>query len=175
MIDPEVARLRQLRNEALLVRELARTFDASAEADDAPACAHVAGASWRIARVVSGRLRSHPYAEYQRDASVWAQLLHRLHARCVALTCRTREQRLGALRGRLTRLARRLDDAIVLAWTSEFSEALGRSRGEVRGLIGALGQPAGQGVVPAVRAARRPLAGGLGAAALDADWPYLAL
>ncbi len=69
MIDPEVARLRRLRSEALLVREVARTLASTPWAAKESLLDRTACASWRIARIVSGRLRSHPYAHPQEPAA----------------------------------------------------------------------------------------------------------
>ena len=80
MIDPEVARLRRLRGEALLVREIARMFESSQWAANESLLDRSACASWRIARVVSGRLRGHPYAEYQKDAGAASRVAARHHS-----------------------------------------------------------------------------------------------
>src|SRR5271165_7057939 len=70
MNDPEVARLRRLRLAALRVRALAIAHGATRTAAKEPLFSRMACATWRIARVASGRLRAHPYARYQKDPSV---------------------------------------------------------------------------------------------------------
>jgi hypothetical protein len=179
MIDPEVARLRRLRSEALLVREVARTLASTPWAAKESLLDRTACASWRIARIVSGRLRSHPYAAYQKDAGAAARLADRLHASYLALTHKNRLRALRALQQHVNTLGRRLDDAIALAWSSDFSEALSRSQFEIKALGAAIASQTLSGVPqerPAGRAPARTdgMAGNLGAA-LEGDWPYLAL
>ncbi len=177
MIDPEVARLRRLRGEALLVREIARKFEATPWARNEPLLSRGACASWRIARVVSGRLRGHPYSEYQRDVSLASRISHHLHAHFLSLAGKDRVRALKALEVHVTALARQLEDAIALAWSSDFSEALSRSHAEIKTVGAALAQETRSGGAherPAIRTARSErVVGDLGAA-LDGGWPYLA-
>ncbi|MGD0492570.1 MAG: hypothetical protein ABSC32_13570 [Steroidobacteraceae bacterium] len=182
MIDPEVARLRRLRGEALLVREIARAFESTQWAADESLPARSACAGWRIARVVSGRLKSHPYAEYQKDAGVAAHVRSRMHAYVLALTRNNRAQGLKTLEAHVNALGRQLNDAIALAWSSDFSEALSRSQSEIKDLGAALARETRSGEVlgrPGVRPSRPEQAVGNLAvgnlAAIDGDWPYLAL
>src|SRR5271165_4116909 len=67
MNDPEVVRLRRLRQTALRMRALAFAFSVTRMGKQDPSFQRVAQASWRVARAVTGRLRSHPYVSYQRD------------------------------------------------------------------------------------------------------------
>ncbi len=178
MIDPEVARLRRLRSEALLVREIARTFESSQWAANESLLDRSACAGWRIARVVSGRLRGHPYAQYQRHASAASRTGNRLHAYYLALTHENRVPALQALEEHVTSLGKQLDDAISLAWSSDFTEALSRAQLEIKALGAALAQETRSGRTQE-RLAVRPssaerMVGDLGPA-LEGDWPYLAL
>jgi hypothetical protein len=79
MNDPEVARLRRLRSEALRVREVALALGSTESLDkrllDRGACT-----AWRIARVVSGKLKAHPYLRYQKGVSVGSLVTNRLFA-----------------------------------------------------------------------------------------------
>ena len=68
MIDAEVARLRKLRNMALRVRAVAELFSADPGMGH-PTIAPSALIAWRVARVVSGRLRAHPNLAIQQDPS----------------------------------------------------------------------------------------------------------
>ncbi len=177
MIDPEVARLRRLRSEALLVREIARTFESSQWAANESLLDRSACASWRIARVVSGRLRGHPYPEYQKDAGAATRAANRLHASCLALINKGRLSALKVLEAHVASLARQVEDCISLAWSSDFSEAMARSQFEIKSVAAALAVETCNGGV-ATRPALRPsrvegVAGELGAA-LEGDWPYLA-
>src|ERR1039458_3829146 len=74
MIDPDVSRLRRLRAAALRVRAIARALSSRPYALNDFLLGRGAGASWRIARAVSGRLKAHPYASYQQDAGFGQQL-----------------------------------------------------------------------------------------------------
>jgi hypothetical protein len=176
MIDPEVARLRRLRTEALLVREIARTFESSRWAANESLLDRSACASWRVARVISGRLKGHPYADYQRDAGVASRARNRVHAYFLALTNKDRVRALKALEARVDGLGHQLDDAIALAWSSDFSAALSRSQSEIRMLGAALAEEACSREVPerAVQGPSRPeqVVDNLGS--LEGDWPYLA-
>jgi hypothetical protein len=177
MIDPEVARLRRLRSEALLVREIARTFESSQWAANESLLDRSACASWRIARVISGRLRGHPYAEYQKDAGAAARATNRLHASCLALINKGRLSALKVLEAHVARLSRHLEDCISLTWSSDFSAALVRSHFEIKAVAAALALETRNVVVtdrPALRPSRpEGVVGELGAA-LEGDWPYLA-
>jgi hypothetical protein len=178
MIDPEVARLRRLRSEALLVREIARTFESTQWAANESLLDRSACASWRISRVVSGRLRGHPYAEYQKDASAASRAANRLQAFCLALINTNRLSALKVLETHVAALARQLEDAISLAWSSDFSDALGRSQFEIKSLSAALTAETRSGGAEerqALRPARSAegVVGEIGAA-LEGDWPYLA-
>jgi hypothetical protein len=177
MIDPEVARLRRLRSEALLVREIARTFESSQWAANESLLDRSACASWRIARVISGRLRGHPYAEYQKDAGAATRATNRLHASCLALINKGRLSALKVLAGHVAGLSRQLEDCISLAWSSEFSEALARSQFEIKAVAAALALETRNGGVeerPVLRPCRSEGMGGELGAALEGDWPYLA-
>lgn len=172
MIDPEVARLRRLRAEALLVREIARMLAGRAVRPER-LLERAAGASWRIVRIVSGRLRGHPYVDYQSDAGLAVRLRNALWARAIAWIKRERPAR-AALESRLSELSRRLDDAVALSWSSEFSEALARAQHEIKGLLPPPAREAGNGAAElALRSAAARPAGNL-ARALEGDWPYLA-
>jgi hypothetical protein len=176
MVDSEVARLRRLRSEALLVREIARTFESSRWAANEPLLDTGACASWRIARVISGRLKGHPYTEYQKDAGVLSRVRNRLHAHLLALTTKDRVRALKVLEAHVNGLGRQLDDAIALAWSSDFSAALSRSQFEIRTLGAGLAQETRSGEMQE-RPVLRPSSTGqtddsLGS--LDGDWPYLA-
>jgi hypothetical protein len=76
-------------------------------------------------------------------------------------------------------LGRQLDDAIALAWSSDFSEALARSQFDIKALGTALALETRSGA-----AQDRPVVGTSGHSvrmrgnletALEGDWPYLAL
>src|SRR5580692_3613364 len=138
MIDPEVARLRRLRDEALRVRDIARRLGTARWAINDPLLNRGACASWRIVRVVTGKLIEHPYVRYHQGAGLGALLANRLGAEWIAVTRKDRLPALKALAFELQSLSRQLDDARALTWSTDFSDALGRSRSEINSLLHAL-------------------------------------
>jgi hypothetical protein len=174
MTDPEVARLRRLRGEALRVREIARALASTECANDL--LARGAFASWRIARVVSGRLKAHPYLRYQRGVGLGSILANRLFARVLAATTRNPLQALKRYESQLQRLVRHLDDTRALSWSLDFSDTLGRSLYEVQSLLEDLAQITESGVPTGLptRATRTGALVGELARGVEGDWPYLA-
>jgi hypothetical protein len=139
MSDAEVTRLRRLRITALRVRALAQALGRSRVLPHDPTLHRGACAAWRIARVVSGRLRSHPHLRFQRDAGVGVVRRLSLFAAAAAFGVRTRQAALMRFESRVRQLLRELDDARALTWSADLSDALGRSQIEMRALIGELG------------------------------------
>jgi hypothetical protein len=169
MIDQEVARLRRLRAVALRVRSVAQTLgprDALLNRGR--------GVAWRVARTVSGRLRAHPYASFQKDAGISVVLANSLAAANAALGAKTRQQALLRFAVHLKLLARELSDVRALTSAADLNDNFARSQIEIRALLCALNYETGA-VHVAEEAALAPLADPRGAAAADSDWPYLAL
>jgi hypothetical protein len=178
MTDPEVARLRRLRGEALRVRSIARALGSTRWATDDALLSRGACASWRIARVVSGRLKAHPYLRYQKGLSFGALVHNRLVASYLAMVNKDRVQGLKEYESQLHSLARQLDDTRVLSWSSDFSDALGRSQYEIRSILEDLA-PVTKSALPAFerlpkRAPRTDRLVGELAQTIEGDWPYLA-
>jgi hypothetical protein len=173
MNDPEVARLRRLRDEALRVREIARRLGAAQWAKNDALLACGAGAAWRIARIVSGKLIAHPYLRYQKGAGVGTLIGNRLGAAYLGIVCKDRSQGLKAFEAQLHSLSRQLDDARALTRSTEFSDTLGRSLGEIKSLIRALGFET-CGEVPVERAPVRTARTDRLSDSFEGDWPYLA-
>jgi hypothetical protein len=169
MIDSEVERLRRLRATALRVRAIARALESRAAASDVAALDRSACAAWRVARTASGRLRAHPFAEYQKDASLPVLIRNEM----AAISARTRvsmgRDALDVLGTELQALARELADARALTWAPELSDAFGRSQAEIGGLLTALGIDS-HAFIPGVLAHAR-----IASATAAGDWPYLAL
>lgn len=178
MNDLEVARLRQLRNSALRVRAVAHALSATRAAAQDPVLARGACASWRIARVVSGRLRAHPYLRYQKDTALGVIVFNGVLARWLALKSRNRLQALCEYETNLRQLARQLEDARALTWSSDLSDTFGRSQTEIRSvLVAVAGETAAAS--GSKRLSQRELSladGGVAALApvIEGDWPYLA-
>jgi hypothetical protein len=136
MSNDEVERLRKLRATALRVRAIAQALDGSRQ----PAAAtdwlrRASGAAWRISRAVSGRLRAHPYATFQKDAGTLTILANSLRASAVAGLLGRHARAAGYVARELSTLSRLLDDARALTCTLELSDTLGRSQIELRSLL----------------------------------------
>src|ERR1700719_2128341 len=118
MIDTEVMRLRQLRNTALKARALAAALD-SDPARRNSVFSQSAVSCWRIARVITGRLRAHPYLSYQRGPSAVRGVYDRLSAGLLSGIARYRGRSAQTFSRELQRVARGLDDARALTWSSD--------------------------------------------------------
>jgi hypothetical protein len=133
-MNNEVTRLRRLRQSALKVRALARVLGGG-KRNDGGIFERGALLNWRIARIATGQLRSHPYPSYQRDPSFFESGVDRLAAILVGtvagLRGRAAETFLGELRG----AARELDDTRALTLSPDLSDALGRAQASMRILI----------------------------------------
>lgn len=169
MIDPEVARLRQLRKLALRARAVARALGSTRWALDEPLLARGACSSWRIARTVSGRLKANPYQRYQKDVGIACLVRGSVLAWLSALTARSRLQALRECESQLRRLSRLLDDARALTWSPDLSDAFGRSQLEIRSLMAALAHETHSTWGAESRTAGQQLA-----QPMAGDWPYLA-
>lgn len=181
MIDPEVARLRRLRDEALRVRETARSLGALQWAKNDTLLARGAGAGWRVARIVSGKLIAHPYLRYQKGVGVGSLISNRMLAAYLGFVCKERSQGLKAFEAQLQSLWRRLDDARALTWSTEFSDTLGRSQSEIKSLIESVAfETRGETAIERVPVrvvggpARADRLVGELAETFEGDWPYLA-
>jgi hypothetical protein len=178
MIDAEVERLRSLRATALRVRGIARALQQrvsgrgrSADARSAEQIVLDRGAcaAWRVARTVSGRLRAHPFAKYQKDASFAVVLKNEIAAQSAFFRVSLGRDAPALFGCELQTLARELADARALTWATELSDSFGRSQAEIGSLLAGLGldaRTAARGVLTQPRIASATAAG---------DWPYLAL
>jgi hypothetical protein len=178
MIDTEVIRLRQLRNTVLEVRAIATALG-TLEAENGSVFSRSALACWRIARVITGKLRAHPYQSYQRDAGYLRSLYDGAVAALMAGVARYRGGSFGMYSARLQTVARELDDVRALTWSPTLSDALGRSQLEIRALMKELAARAREEAGLRNDAAARIEVGAAGgrsdASGVAANWPYLAL
>jgi hypothetical protein len=176
MIDTDVVRLRQLRATALKARALATAIDSSPDSDTV--FSRSAVRCWQIARVVTGRLRAHPYLSYQRDASATRAVVDRVNAQVVAAVSQRQGQAFRTFATELKRVAREVDNARSLTWSPDLSDALGRSQTEIRRLIKEV--EAGARKESGAFTEKGPRAEGAGiavrndTAAVEGNWPYLA-
>ena len=175
MIDTEVIRLRQLRNTALRARAIALALNAL-HAESGSVLSRSALACWRIARVITGKLRAHPYQSYQRDAGHLRSVYDGAVAALVGVLTKYRGGAFGRYSARLQTVARELDDARALTWSPALSDALGRSQAEIRALMKELAAHA-RGEVGARIEAGAGLAVGVARgdeSRVATNWPYLA-
>jgi hypothetical protein len=183
MIDTEVMRLRGLRNTALRARAIAAALDLGA-AHRNSVFSRSALCCWRVARVITGWLRAHPYLSYQQGQSEVRGLYDRLSADLLGRVARYRGGSLHIFADELRRVAREVDDARALTWCSDLSDSLGRSQAQIRELIKELdaGRRDEEDARPetALRIAARTSPLRHDAGRQDADsgagiWPYLAI
>jgi hypothetical protein len=136
MIDTEVMRLRGLRNTALRARAIAAALNLGS-AHRNSVFSRGALSCWRIARVITGWLRAHPYLSYQQGPSEVRGLYDRISADLLGRVARYRGGSLHIFifADELRRVAREVDDARALTWSSELSDSLGRFQAQIRDLI----------------------------------------
>jgi hypothetical protein len=171
MSNDEVERLRKLRGTALRVRAIARALESSQRQPMVTArLQRVSGSCWRVARAVSGRLRAHPYATFQKDAGTLTLLANSLRASAVARFLGRHPRAATYLAGELSTLSRLLDDARALTCTLDLSDSFGRSQMEIRGLLTEIRGRHRAAATPAL--VLQPQSA---AVAADSDWPYLSL
>jgi hypothetical protein len=181
MIDTEVIRLRQLRDTALRARAIALALNAL-HPDNDSVLSRSAVANWRIARVITGKLRAHPYLSYQRDAGHLRSMYDGAVAALVGTLAKYRGGAFGRYSARLQTVARELDDARALTWSPALSDALGRSQAEIRALLKELVTHArGEARVRGEAGARIDAAAEVAVRVVRGDesrvatnWPYLA-
>jgi hypothetical protein len=174
MFDKEIERLRRLRAAALRVRAVARALRPGDTLLNRGRCA-----AWRVARTVSGRLRAHPYASYQKDAGIGVVVANSLAAANAALGVRTRRQGLLRLEAYLSSLARELSDVRALTSASDLNDSFARSQIEICALLSALGvETRGHYEPPRTQlseaSAMATVTDAGRAITVDSDWPYLA-
>jgi hypothetical protein len=173
MIDAEVTRLRRLRIKALNARALAAQLGPSSSQHSV--FSRSAGRCWQIARVVTGRLKAHPYQSYQRGPGEISTLYAEIRASFKSVAAQYGQRNFRALSDELQGVARELDDARALTWLPDLSDTFGRSQAQLRRLLAE------------VEAGARKEAGSRNEIVADAktdpveeasnlagDWPYLA-
>jgi hypothetical protein len=163
-------RLRRLRNTVLQARALAAELAAAQPGRDS-LFSRTAVNCWQIARVVTGRLRAHPYLHYQRGPTELDAFYGAARAAVLGATSRYGRRSLGILSDELQRVARALDDARALTWSAELSDTFGRSQIQIRRLLAELDHSANARVQ---RADARSVAVGESANNVAGNWPYLA-
>jgi len=169
MIDAEVLRLRKLRNVALRARALGKCLHSIHASDSIFAKGSVL--CWTIARIVTGRLRAHPYLSYQRGHGRLATLTDAATAAALAAAAQRQHRGLNVFAEHLHAVAREVDDVRSVSWSPDLSDALGRMQLQLRGLMSELDCRLPAPRVATVADTRRPLEG----MAVGDSWPYLAI
>jgi hypothetical protein len=177
MIDSEVIRLRRLRDTALRVRAIAAVLD-SHPARPSSIVAQSGQSCWRIARVITGTLRAHPYLNYQRGPSEVRAVYDRIRAGLLGGIARYRGRNLQTFCAELQRVVRELDDTRALTWSADLSDTLGRSQTQIRRLIkeldAAARTEAGSQIETDARVEARSVALRDDEGSVAGNWPYLA-
>jgi hypothetical protein len=170
-MNNEVTRLRRLRKTALRVRALALALNGAKRNDDA--FERGALLTWRIARIATGQLRSHPYRSYQKDPGFFESGADRFDALIVATVANLRGQGVRVFLDELRAAGRELDDTRALTLSADLSDALGRAQTSMRAL---LDEVSAEARVESGHESetRRDTASGMGARGMAAS-PYLAL
>jgi hypothetical protein len=182
MIDAEVMRLRRLRNTVLRARAIAAALR-SGSVPGTPVFSRSALTCWRIARVITGWLRAHPYLSYQQDPSELRSLYDRISADLLARAAHYRGRSLHFFSDELRRVARELDDARALTWSPDLSDNLGRSQTQIRDLLkeldgGVRAEADSHETIRRAEARTSPFRGDAGRHAdsgVAGNWPYLAI
>jgi hypothetical protein len=173
MSNDEVERLRKLRACALRVRAIAQALETT---QTQPLIGdwlrRIAAATWRVSRAVSGQLRAHPYATFQKDAGMLTLLVNSLRASAVARCFGRHARAVSYIAAELATLSRLLDDARALTGTLTLSDSFGRSQLEIRTLLAEYG---GRSRVPAPLPALVLQTRSGSMVAAESDWPYLNL
>jgi hypothetical protein len=177
MIDSEVLRLRRLRDTALRVRAIAAVLD-SHPARRSSVIARSGHSCWRIARVITGTLRAHPYLNYQQGPSEGRAVCDRIRAGLLGGIARYRGRSLQTFCAELQRVAHELDDTRALTWSADLSDALGRSQTQMRRLIkeldAAARAEAGSRIETDTRGEARSVTLRDETGSVAGNWPYLA-
>ena len=128
--------------------------------------------NWRIARIATGRLRSHPYRSFQKDPGFFESGADRFDAFIMASVAKARGQGARVFLNELRAAARELDDTRALTLSPELSDALGRAQTSMRALIDEVSADAR--VESGPESETRGTTDGLSTPSLSAS-PYLAL
>ena len=178
MIDAEVMRLRQLRNTVLRARALARVLDSHSGRRNS-LFSRSAIDCWRIARVITGKLRAHPYLAYQRGPGDLRTIYNHIAATLLAGLAQRRGRECRTFAVELQRVSRELDDVRALTWSSELGDTLGRAQMHIRRLVVAADIAARKEGGPSYRPTRMdtPVMAHSrdGSSPAAGRWPYLAI
>lgn len=129
-MNDEVSRLRSLRKAALKARALAEVLRDSPRRDSI--IAKSALLCWRVSRIATGRLRAHPYPEYQRGPFLRDTLNDGFSVIFSGLLARKQKRAMRVYFHELKQVARELDDVRSLTLSPELSDSLGRAQALMR-------------------------------------------
>jgi len=135
-MSDEVKRLRRLRRKALEVRAVAIYLNAAVPEDRIfRIYERAALVNWRIARIATGKLRSHPYRNYQKDPGFFESRLGLVRAYLKAALATIVGRGMRLFLEEISSASRELDDARALTWSAELSDAFGRAQERMRSVI----------------------------------------
>ena len=178
MIDAEVIRLRRLRNTVLRARAIARVMDSRLGLID-PVFSRSALDCWRIARLITGKLRAHPYLAYQQGPGDLRTLYNHIAARLLVGRALRQGSPWRTFAAELQRVSRELDDVRALSWSSDLGDALGRLHMPIRRLVVELDAAAckegGEVHVPAGLDSAVAAGGRDSSSRASGQWPYMAI
>jgi len=178
MIDAEVTRLRRLRNTVLRARAMARVLDShSGRLNSVFSRSRID--CWRIARVITGKLRAHPYLAYQQGPGDLRTIYNHIAAKLLGGIARRRSRPCRTMAAEMERVSRELDDVRALTWCSELSDTLGRSQIHIRRRVAELDaaarQEGGSSYQPARMDTPVMADGRDDSSRATGQWPYLAI
>jgi hypothetical protein len=171
MIDAEVIRLRRLRRVALLTRKLAQTLNLRFPDDGE--FARSAVAAWSVARLINGRLKSHPNLSYQQGPGALQSVMDHGLAMLTGLIAVKQGRPHTVFVQQLQILAREMDDTRALTWSADLGDALGRAQWQLLRLLQELS--VGLRREGGLQAEVRAEVPSSSAPASPTDWPYLAI
>jgi hypothetical protein len=170
MIDAEVLRLRHLRRVALVTRKLAQTIHSNLPDDEV--FARSAVTAWGVARLMNGRLISHPNLSYQQGRNLLDSLTDNTLSLLTGFVAAKQRRAYTVFAQQRQILSRELDDTRALTWSADLSDALGRAQWQLvramQDLSAGLRREGGAVPESLVKAPTSQ-------AARPADWPYLAI
>jgi hypothetical protein len=177
MIDAEVIRLRRLRDTVLRARAMAKVLNSHSGMLNS-VFSRAAVDCWRIARVLTGKLRSHPYLAYQRGPGVTRTICDYMSTLLLGSLAVKGGRQWRTFARELQRVSRELDDVRSLTWSSELIDALGRSQTQIRMLLEEVDAAARKECGSSHQPARMDapiMVGGGDDSGRNEQWPYLAI
>jgi hypothetical protein len=176
MFEAEVMRLRRLRSTALRARALAENLNPDSNRGNA-VFAQSAASCWRIARTITGRLRSHPHPRFQRGPGKLSSAYEQIRAAWLAAVARYQGRSLQCCSAHLGLVVRQLNDVRAVTWSADLGDSLGRFQTQLERLIQEAEAAAHweSGSEPNSPARSEPGTAAAKNCTAAGNWPYLAI